>query len=44
MLPYPNITAREPAQQLRELKNYLCRLVEQLNLLLAEEKEEANGT
>lgn len=43
-LPYPNLTAREPGQQLQEVKEYLYRLVDQLNFALSQlERGENNA-
>lgn len=33
-LPYPKITARDPAGQVAELKSYLYQLIDQLNYQL----------
>lgn len=35
-IPYPNITAEDPKQQLQQLRAYLYRLADQLNFALEE--------
>ena len=43
-IPYPNITAEEPKQQLREMKAYLYRLADQLNFALEALERSKPGT
>lgn len=42
-LRYPNITAREPEEKLRQLENYLRYLADTLNWALAQEERRING-
>ena len=42
-LRYPNITAREPEEKLRQLENYLRYLADTLNWALAQEERRTNG-
>lgn len=39
---YPNITAREPEEQLRQLENYLRYLADTLNWALTQEERRNN--
>ena len=41
-IPYPKITARDPAGQVAELKSYIYQLVDQLNYQLRELEKNQN--